>query len=304
MAEVNKGVIFSIGQNTFVGFSLKPTKALPVGEGYRAEVAFDGKALGSFPFVIAPPKGSLPSKVLSKVLARGVDDKNAPVGETREFTTLEKVVLAGRGDLGDGTWLEATWIVSGKVDPAGTKSFTLEENKKDVPFFFSFIPEGGWPAGAHEVALVMNGKEIAREKFSVKAGTAMKAATIAVTNTVFHRDDGKEGPGEETKSFGTDDRMFHVEFQLASPVLVKGSRVAWILVETADAKNEEIAVATIEDEGTQKVLTSLLRTKKGLPTGTYRVELRQGDAVLAKQDFEVKTPSGGAPAGGGLKPKN
>ena len=225
-------MLFSIGQNTFVGFSLKPTKALPVGEGYHSDVSFDGK-----------------------------------------------------------------------VDEAGTKSVTLEENKKDVPFFFSFLPHGGWPGGAHEVALTMNGKEVVREKFSVKPAPEMKAAKLAVTKTLFHANDGKDGPGEVTASFGTNDQVFHVEFLLANPALAKGSRVAWILVEAADAKNEEIAVATIEEEGVQKVLTSSLRTKKGLPAGSYRVELREGDAVIAKESFEVMPPSGDAPTGGGLKPK-
>jgi len=161
-------VVFSIGQNTFIGFNLKPNSALPVGGGYRTELSFDGKDLGEFPFKIAPPKDAIPSALTSVTLAKGVHDSSLPVDETRAFAPEEKVVLVGMGNLGLATAIEANWFVSGKLDAAGTKSFTMEENKEKVPFYFSFLPEGGWPVGDHEVSLTMDGQEVAREKFSVK----------------------------------------------------------------------------------------------------------------------------------------
>ncbi len=304
VAEVNKGVMFSIGQNTFVGFSLKPNAALPVGAVYHTDVTFDGAALGSFPFVVAPPKDSIPSKINSVTLARGIDDKSAPVDETRAFTNLQKVVLAGRGDLGNGSWLEVNWMVGGKLDPAGTKSFTMEENKKDVPFYFSFFPKGGWPEGAHEVVVVVNGKESSREKFSVKADANVKPGKPAVAKVSFFHDNGKGAPDEAAKSFGTDDKIFHAEFSLTAPAIVQGTRVIWTLVEAAGEKNQEIAVAPIKAEGAQKSLTSLLRAKNGLPPGKYRVQLLLGDEELGIQDFDVVEAEKSVPSvGGGLKPK-
>ncbi len=288
VAVVNKGVLFSAGQNTFVGFTLSPTSALPVGATYHADVTFEGEKLGSFPFEVSPPKDSIPSKINSVTLARGIDDKSAPVDETRSYTTLQKVVLAGRGDLGNGSWLEVKWLVAGKEDTAGMKSFTMEENKKDVPFYFSFLPKGGWPEGTHEAVVVMNGKEAAREKFTVKADPNMKLGKPAVAKVSLFHDNGKGAAGDEAKTFATDDKIFHAEFSLSSPALVQGTRVIWTLLEAADEKNQEIAVAPIEDEGAQKSLTSFLRTKNGLPPGTYRVQLLLGDEELAKQDFEVK----------------
>lgn len=302
VAEVNKGVFFSVGQNTFVGFSLKPNSALPVGAVYHADVTFEGAALGTFPFVVAPPKDSIPSKINSVTLARGIDDKSAPVDETRAFTTLQKVVLAGRGDLGNGSWLEVNWMVGGKLDPAGTKSFTMEENKKDVPFYFSFFPKGGWPEGTHEAVVVVNGKEAAREKFTVKADPNMKLGKPAVAKVSLSHDDGKGAAGEAAQSFGTNDKIIHAEFSLTAPALVQGTRVIWTLVEAVDAKNEEIAVAPIEDEGPQKSLTSFLRVKNGLPPGKYCVQLLLGDEELGRQDFEVKAAEKSVPSfGGGLK---
>lgn len=293
VAQVNKGVVFSMGRNTFVGFSLKPANPLPVGPVYRTEVTFDGAPLGDFPFVVAPPEDAIPSTISAVTLARAIGQKNEPLGQTREFTTAQKVVLAGRGDLGNGSWIEANWLVGGKLDPGGTKSFTIKENKKDVPFYFSYLPKGGWPTGAHEVVLIVDGKVAAREKFAVAAGTEPKPGKLAVSEITFHRDDGKGGSGELTESFGADDRILHVKFALATPAPAQGARIAWILVEAANARNQELAVAVIDNEMPQPALSGFLRTKKGLPAGRYRVELLRGDDVLARKDFEVKGAAGG-----------
>lgn len=303
VATVNKGVIFSVGQSTFVGFRLTPKAPLPVGEGFRTDVSFDGKPLGSFPFRVEPPKGAIPSKVTATTLARKVDDNNAPVGETRNFTVADKVVLAGRGDFGLGSWLEANWIVSGKIDEAGTKSFTLEENKSEVPFYFSYVPKGGWPEGEHAVALIMNGREVAREKFTIKAGPMATGGKIVVSRTALFKDDGKGAAGEETNSFSPSDRVLHVKFGLEEAAAAQGASIAWILVEAADMKNQQIASATIEEAGPQRVLTGSLSLKRDLPAGTYRVELRQGDDLLAAKDFRVGAAPAAAepPVGGGLR---
>lgn len=168
VAEVNQDVVFSVGQNTFVGFNLKSNSPLPVGVGYRTELSFDGKDLGEFPFQIAPPKDAIPSSLNTVTLAKEVDDSSLPLNESREFGQQESVFLVGNGDLGLATSLEVKWLVSGTLDTEGTKSFTMEENKKNVPFYFSFLPAEGWPMGEHEVTLFLNGKEVAREKFTIK----------------------------------------------------------------------------------------------------------------------------------------
>lgn len=289
VATVNQGVIFSVGENTFAGFNLTHKNPLPIGDCYSAEVSFDGKSLGTFPFRIAPPKGAQPTKLLSVTLARDVDDKRKPVGETREFSGEEKVVLVGTADLGLSSWMEATWIVGGKLDDAGTRTLDIEENKKDVPFSFSFIPAGGWPAGTHEVVLHLDGKEAAREKFTVKAGApvAGSSSKIEIASSHLFRDDGKGTEGKEVKAFTTDDTVLHAQWKLKSLASAKGIQFVWKLVEVAGEQPQTIATADL-DAGANDRLTSTLTTKKGLPAGKYRVELLKDGKQLDAKAFEVK----------------
>lgn len=288
VAEANGGVAFSIGQNTFVGFDVTHKKPLPVGNCYAAEATFDGKPLGRFPFRVAPPKGALPSKLHGVTLAKGADDEQRPVDETRDFGGEEKVVLAGTADLGLASWLEVTWKVGGKVDEQGTRSITMEENKAKVPFSFSFIPAGGWPAGTHEVVLQLDGEEVAREKFSVKVGAPMAGATkLEIDSAQLFQDNGKGDAGEEVKSFGTGDTALHARWSLKKKALIKGIQFAWVLVEVEGEKPQTLATADVEPEVNDQISTSLT-TRKGLPPGKYRIDLVQDGKVLDSKSFEVK----------------
>lgn len=288
VATVNEGVIFSFGENTFVGFDIKPNQLLPVGACYRADVTFDGKPLGQFPFRVAPPKGAAPSKLLSATLAKGTDEERRPVDETHEFEGEDKVFLVGTGNLGLASWLEATWKVNGKVDDAGTRSFTMEENKAKVPFSFSFIPAGGWPAGTHEVSLQLDGQEVEHEKFTVKTGAPMAGSTkIEISSAQLLRDDGKGEPGKEVKAFATDDTELHARWNLKQPALVKGVQFVWRLLEVEGEKEQVLATADVEPAVNDQIDSSLT-TRKGLPPGKYRVELVQDGKVLDGRSFEVK----------------
>lgn len=288
VATVNKGVIFSFGQNTFVGFDVTHEKPLPVGDCYVADVTFDDQPLGKFPFKIAPPKDAIPSKVLRVTMAKGADEDQQPVDETREFAGDEKAVLVGVGDLGLSSWLEASWKVGGKVDDAGTRSFTMKENKKDVPFSFSFVPAGGWPAGTHEVVLVLDGKTVATEKFTVKAGAPMAGKTkLVIDSSQLFRDDGKGEAGKEVTKFTTDDTVLHARWNLKEKALAKGVQFVWVLVEVEGEKEQALATADIEAAVSDEI-TSSLTTKQGLPAGKYRIDLVQDGKVLDSKPFEVK----------------
>jgi len=288
VATVNEGVIFSFGQNTFVGFDVTHKKPLPIGECYLAEVTFNDKPLGKFPFKVAPPKDAIPSKVLRVTLAKGADEDQRPVDETREFDGTEKVVLAGVGNLGLSSWLEASWKVGDKVDDEGARSFTMKENKSDVPFSFSFVPAGGWPAGTHEVALVLDGKEVANEKFTVKVGAPMAGKTkLDLDASQLFRDDGNGDAGKEVTKFTTDDTVLHARWNLKEKVIAKGVQFVWVLVEVEGEKEQVIATADIEP-GVSDQITSSLTTKKGLPAGKYRIDLLQDGKLLDTKPFEVK----------------
>lgn len=288
VATVNEGVIFSFGEDTFVGFDIQPKQALPVGACYRTKVTLGGKPLGEFPFRIAPPKGATPSKLLKAALAKGADEDHKPVNETHDFEGLDKVFLAGTADLGLASWLEATWLVNGKVDDAGTRSFTLKENKEKVPFHFDFIPAGGWPAGTHEVSLQIDGQEVVREKFTVKAGAPMAGATkLTIDSSQLFRDDGKGDAGKEVKYFTTDDTELHARWKLKAAALVKGVQLVWRLLEVEGEKEQVLATADVE-AGVNDEITTSLTAKEGLPVGKYRVDLVQDGKVLDSKPFAVK----------------
>ena len=287
VATVNKGVIFSIGEDTFVSFDLKPKQPLPVGAIYSVNVTFGDKALGVFPFRVAPPKDAIPSKLIQSALAKGADEDHKPVDETHDFVGTDKVFLTGVGNLGLASWLEASWIVNGKVDETGTRSFTMEENKENVPFHFAYIPAGGWPAGTHEVSLQLDGKEVAHEKFTVKAGAPMAGAKIEIVSSQLLSDDGNGEPDKEVKHFTTDDTELHARWTLKQAVLVKGVQLVWVLLATDDAKEQVLATADVE-AGVDDQIDSSLTAKDGLPAGKYRIDLVQDGKVLDTKAFKVK----------------
>ena len=169
LADVNSGLLFSIGENTYAGYTLTHAEPFPLSDNYRAELFYNDEPLGSAAFRVVPPAEAIPSQITQAVLARGVDESYNPVEPATEFAYDEVVYLAGRGDLGLSTWLQAEWYVGGRLDDAGTRSLTAQENLQDVPFSFSYLPEGGWPPGEHYVVLIMDDREVGRYPFTIAA---------------------------------------------------------------------------------------------------------------------------------------
>ncbi len=165
-----KGGLFSRGGNTFVKFNLTPGKQkLPLGE-FEVTVAVDGTKLKTYKFEVVGPKGSTPTKVTKVVLVRGINNADSsPAGPaTNTFGPTEEVFISFLGDFGIDSWIEVQWTVGSKVDPAGTKSVTLQENLTQTYGYFSFLPKGGWPTGSHKATLVVNSKVIGTYAFTVK----------------------------------------------------------------------------------------------------------------------------------------
>ncbi len=164
-----KGGLFSRGGNTFVKFNLTPGKEkLPLGE-FEVTVAVDGTKLKTYKFEVVGPKGSTPTKVTKVVLAKGINEAdNSPVGSSTTFGQTEEVFISFLGDFGIESWIEVQWTVGNKVEPAGTKSLTLQENRPKTYGYFSFLPKGGWPKGSHKATLIVNTKVIGSYPFTVK----------------------------------------------------------------------------------------------------------------------------------------
>jgi hypothetical protein len=51
-SSVNKGLIFSVGQDTFAGFNLAPSQPWPVGTGYHLELDINGSKFGDYPYEV------------------------------------------------------------------------------------------------------------------------------------------------------------------------------------------------------------------------------------------------------------
>lgn len=51
-SSINSGVLFSIGEDTFAGFTLSPTQAWPVSKDYRLELYLDNVKVGNYPFEV------------------------------------------------------------------------------------------------------------------------------------------------------------------------------------------------------------------------------------------------------------
>jgi hypothetical protein len=199
------------------------------------------------------------------------------------------------------------WWVAGKLDEEGTKSFTVINNKEKLPFSFAFLPAGGWPAGEHEVVLTLDGREAARNKFTVKAEVAdeskmsefqrglkafendLKAnKTIQVRKVTLFKDDGSGKPGAAATEFTTKDLHLHVEFSLDLPVNVSGAKVVWTIVKTGKLEDHPLATVDLTEGGLKDFVASDVNCESALPAGDYKVELLKAGQVLGSKAFQIK----------------
>ncbi|HEY64827.1 MAG TPA: WD40 repeat domain-containing protein [Caldilineae bacterium] len=174
LAEERKkqGLLFVIGGNTNVGFTLTHEKPFPISKLYRAEILLNGSLAGSYDFAIVPPPDAIPSRILEATLARSATEDYQPIEPIEPadtFMSMDEVFLVGRMDLGTYSTLEAHWYVAGQLDEAGTRSITAQENIEDTGFYFSYLPEQGWPEGEHKVVLLIDDQEVASYAFTVRA---------------------------------------------------------------------------------------------------------------------------------------
>lgn len=163
----NSGLVFSFGEDTYLGYTLSHEQPFPASEEYRAEVFYGDVALASYPFQVIAPPGSLVSRITDVLLALGSDENLDPVHPTTIFSSAEEVHLVGEGDMAAGSTIRAEWYVDGQLDDAGTRVLSPEQDIPQGGFVFSFLPDGGWPPGEHEVVLTLNGEESGRFPFLV-----------------------------------------------------------------------------------------------------------------------------------------
>ncbi len=164
LSSVNKGLLFSFGEDTYAKFNFTPgpKQALPIGTSYQVKVTTDGRPAGTYPFEVIVPATAIASRIATTMLS-----KSTTPSATSTFAPTDTVYLLFTGDFGVGSWVEAQWTVNGKVAPGATRSVTLDQNKKAVDGNFYLLPPGGWPKGKHAVTLFMNDRKIVTSSFTV-----------------------------------------------------------------------------------------------------------------------------------------
>lgn len=168
-SQENSSLLFSVGQDTFVGFNLTPDNALPISPLYTVELMLDGKSLGSYSYTVVPPPDAIPTVVEETIFAAGISDALEPVDARDVFSPSETVFFIGAGDLGRLSFLQADWYADGK-DLIGdcTASVVLDRNLPNDRFYFSCEIQNGWPAGVHSVVLTVDDVVVTEATFSVQ----------------------------------------------------------------------------------------------------------------------------------------
>ena len=247
-ADANSGVFFSFGESTFAGFNLTTTEPLPISDNYRVEATLNGKQLDSYPFKVVAPADALASKIIEATLARGATDNFEPVDPATEFAPDETVFLVASADLGNYSWVQADWYVDGKLVEAGTRSLTMKEDMQKGGFSFSFLPEGGWPVGEHEVALTLNDKEIDRYAFTIAEAAAPTAEPVV-------------GSDVELTSYSSEDGVFTIEtpgsWQQSDASESGVIAQSWISIE--DFSGALVQITTVEGETSSEELVTQLK---------------------------------------------
>ncbi len=167
-ARDDQGVIFVIGGNTYVGFTLSHETPFPPSPNYRVTLALDGEPAGEYAFTITPPEDAIPSRLITATLATDVKaDSYEPYEPTDTFPADKQVFLAGRVELGKFSTLTARWYIDGKLDEAGTRIITASEDVPDTGFYFTYLPEDNWPEGKHKVVLSIDDEPAGEYEFTI-----------------------------------------------------------------------------------------------------------------------------------------
>lgn len=87
-ADVNGGVLFSVGESTYMGINLAPTKPFPVSNAYRAEVYVDNTKIGEYPFSVVGQEQNAEATTTSSDTAAPTEQNasNGDFGERETYT--------------------------------------------------------------------------------------------------------------------------------------------------------------------------------------------------------------------------
>ncbi len=170
LADVNGGVFFSFGQDTFVK-AYMTVRQLYIGDGHHLVLMQGDVELGDYPFRVVPPEGARPSRFAAAALYRAFDEQSGPSDPTSTFAPTDDVIVAGQLALGNRSWFDARFTVNGTVDNALTMEAIGSAEGGDLGNFHfrRSPPSGGWPPGSHRVELILDDQVVATYDFTVAA---------------------------------------------------------------------------------------------------------------------------------------
>lgn len=168
LADVNSGVVMSVGEDTYASITLTPSSDWPISKNYKFLVSINGEKLGEYPFTVVPPADAIPSVIDAVALSKDVDENFNPVNPTTTFAATDPVFLVANGDFGRDTWFNIMWTVSGDSLVDCNTVIKADQDYPDDGLYFSCAPDTGWPAGEHNVTLYMNDELIGTYPFTVE----------------------------------------------------------------------------------------------------------------------------------------
>ena len=166
LSAVNAGVVWSAGQNTFATNTLTSNSGTFYQGEYETVVTHGDRELGRYPFRVGPPADAIPSTLANIHLYSGIDDAACGVGEPQTtFAPGQAVMVGGRGDLGNLTWIEAHWSRGDEELQVTGQDMVVQQNAPDTCVAFASPP---WEEpGAYSVRLLMNGEVLGTFPFTV-----------------------------------------------------------------------------------------------------------------------------------------
>ncbi|MBX3276041.1 MAG: hypothetical protein KF729_37665 [Sandaracinaceae bacterium] len=169
LADVNSGVLFSFGQDTFIKGWLN-VPFFYIGDGYRLVLLDGERELGNYPFHVRPPDGARPSRFVSAELYRADPRLGDPGAPTRQFAPGETVYAVIRAALGHRSWLNAVPHFDGQPQHQLAREAMGEAGGGDEGnYLMELAPPNGWTPGSR-VVIVLDDAEVASFPIEVTAG--------------------------------------------------------------------------------------------------------------------------------------
>ena len=168
-SDVNGDLLFSVGEDTFTGFTLTHDDPLYISPLYSVELLVDGNSVGTYSYSVIPPVDAIPTVVRETIFATGVTDAIDPIDPKEVFASSDVVYFLGQGDFGRMSYLQADWYLNGEqLIEDCTSGVPVDQNLPDDRFYFSCALDNGWPSGTHKVVLTVDDVVTTEEFFTVE----------------------------------------------------------------------------------------------------------------------------------------